>query len=71
MDDGEFSDMHAAPNEPVVISGGGLTAAVFPQGAALQDLRFADYPFSLVLGSGNAGIRQAGAAYLGAVVGRF
>ena len=71
MDDGEFSDMHAAPNEPVVISGGGLTAAVFPQGAALQDLRFADYPFSLVLGSGNAGIRQAGAAYLGTVVGRF
>jgi len=56
--------------ERVVISGGGLTAAVITRGAAVQDLRLDGHPHPLVLGFSRYEDYAAHSPYFGETVGR-
>ncbi|HPY39513.1 MAG TPA: aldose epimerase family protein [Thiolinea sp.] len=53
------------------LTGGGLTARVLTLGGALQDLRLAGVPYSLVLGFPDLNSYLHSKAYIGANVGRF
>jgi len=53
------------------LTGGGLTARVLTLGGALQDLRLAGLPYSLVLGFPDLNSYLHSKAYIGANVGRF
>lgn len=71
MEDPRLSDMDETPIVPVTISGGGLSATIVSQGAALQEIRLEGCPFSLVLGHRNIQTYRTDTAYAGAIVGRF